>query len=146
MNGRLCSANLNSEKETFVATFMALSQHLPRWTEELMKILMQYVNCTSHELTQTNVTARATLFGGVSWVGNIYTYIYLHNFTTAIKWHIFNTFHGMNPKINSANSLLQETFITCAYHKLADTTEKIRQTKEDITYKHNTKQYLETIF
>jgi hypothetical protein len=68
--------------------------------------------------------------------GNIYTYIHLHNFTTAIKWHIFNTFQGMKPEIQSANSLLKESFITCTYHKMADTTEKITQTKEDITYEH----------
>ena len=75
----------NSGKETFVAKFVALSQHLPRRIGEIMKILMQYIKCTSQDLIQTNVTARAKLFGGVSWGGgNIYTYIYLHNFTTAI--------------------------------------------------------------
>jgi len=83
--------------------------------------------------------------------GNIYTYIYIyiyihtHNFTAAIKWHIFNTFQGTKPEIHSANSLLLKTFITCTYHKMADTSEKIRQTKEDITYKNICKQYLETI-
>jgi len=71
-----------------------------------MKILMQYIKCTSHDLIQTNVTAQAELFGGVSWEGNIYTYIYLHNFTTAIKLQIFNTFQGTKPEIRSANALL----------------------------------------
>jgi hypothetical protein len=82
MNGRLCSANLNSGKEMFVARFTALLQHLPRRIEEIMKILMQYIKCTSHDLIQTNVIARARLFGGVSrGGGNIYIQIY--NYTTS---------------------------------------------------------------
>jgi len=52
----LCSANLNIGKEMLVAKFMALSQHLPKRIEEIMKILMQYIKCTSHDLIQTNVT------------------------------------------------------------------------------------------
>ena len=65
----------------FVAKFMALSQHLPRGTKELTKILMQYTKCTSHDLIQTNVTAGAKLVeyrGGREYI-YIYTFTQLHN-------------------------------------------------------------------